>query len=219
MKSDPRWTHRFADAVNAMLPGRVLKAAIVFLLAVSTTLFMAPASWFPEWLFPRLTGLGAVACAAVVVILRVAFRLRPGLRLSRRRAAGHRRAVTRLQIGLAVAFVLAVLGSLGLYRVYGQGFAYDKALHFAVPVLVTYPFARVLRGRSGRSPARAAIIATLWVGLVALSWELVEWGSDGLLGTQSFGQDGRDIVEDTLIDLSLDVLGIAIGAVAAWRRG
>jgi len=219
VKSDPRWSHRLAEAVDAVLPGRVLKAAVGLLLALAATLLLAPPSLFPEWLFPRLTGLGALGGATMVVILRLVFPMRARLRASARRAAGDRRAVTRLQVALAVAFALALLGSLGLYRLYRQGFAYDKAVHLIVPVLVTYPFARVLRGRKGRTPARAATIAALVVGLAALTWELVEWSSDGLLGTRAFGQDGEDILVDTLLDLSLDILGIATGAVAAWRQG
>jgi hypothetical protein len=199
------------------LPGRLVPALVAFLLVVGVALLLANRSALPAWLFPGLTGVGALACATAVVAFGVIFRERPGM--SRERAAKHRNARARFQAIAASAMVLSLLGTLGLYRLHAVGFDYDKALHFIVPALGTHGLARFLK-RHGRCTAMASTwMAVGILAFIAVTWELSEFASDLLLGTKAFGEGGETLVLDTALDLALGAGGIAFGAISArWNR-
>jgi len=181
---------------------------------VGCVLLLADRSWYPPWFFPKLTGLGALVHAASVIAVRFVFREREQMSPERRKA--HRRALRRLQLELAIALLACLMGSLGLYRLHRLGVPYDKILHFVVPALLTHGLARVLRGRRRRTLRSAALRACAILGIAAVAWELTEFIGDALLGTSAFGQEGKNILMDTSVDLLLGAAGILLGAAATW---
>jgi hypothetical protein len=127
-------------------------------------------------------------------------------------------------LGFVVAMVFTGWGeALGLYDAYGW---YDRVVHFWVPALgapvVYIALARAEVLPDPRAPSRGlrryAGIATVTFALglaIGALWEIVEWGSDGMLGSNL--SEGND---DTVGDLIADTLGSALGAaqLVAWTR-
>ncbi|MDP9400035.1 MAG: DUF2238 domain-containing protein [Actinomycetota bacterium] len=127
-----------------------------------------------------------------------------------------------------LAFVLALVftgwgEALGLYDRYGW---YDRVVHFWVPALsapVAYlALARVEVLPDPRAPSHgvrryaAIAVVTFALGLaVGALWEIVEWSSDLLLGS-NLSEDN----EDTVGDLIADALGSLLGAalLVVWTR-
>jgi hypothetical protein len=126
-------------------------------------------------------------------------------------------------LGFTIAMILTGWGeALGLYDAWKP---YDNVVHFVVPMLcsqVAYiGLARleVLRDmRDEVAPHRYLGIFTITFALgVAIGgiWEIFEWASDGLFGSNlSMGND------DTVGDLVSDTLGAAAGGLllVAWTR-
>jgi len=126
-------------------------------------------------------------------------------------------------LGFTVAMILTGWGeALGLYDAWKP---YDNVVHFVVPMLcsqVAYiALARIEVLPDMREefvPRRYAGIFTVTFALgVAIGgvWEIFEWASDGLLGSNlSMGND------DTVGDLISDTLGAATGGalLVAWTK-
>jgi hypothetical protein len=118
-----------------------------------------------------------------------------------------------------LAFVVAMVftgwgEALGLYDAISW---YDNLVHFCVPML-TAPVAYIALARldvlpdpRDDTPVKRELgifVVTLSLGLaIGAVWEIIEWSSDGLLGSQlSLGND------DTVGDLVADGLGSLVGA-------
>lgn len=114
-----------------------------------------------------------------------------------------------------VAMVFTGWGeALGLYDAVPW---YDNLVHFCVPML-TAPVAYIALARlevlpdpRDDTPVKRELgifVVTLALGLaIGAVWEIIEWSSDGLLGSQlSLGND------DTVGDLIADALGSLVGA-------
>ncbi len=113
--------------------------------------------------------------------------------------------------------------ALGLYDTYAW---YDRVVHFCVPAL-TAPVAYLALARVEVLPdprqdlhglrrylGIAVVTFALGVAVGGL-WEIAEWSSDGLLGSNL--SEGND---DTVGDLIADSLGSLLGAggIVAWTR-
>ena len=186
--------------------GLLARWAFFALLAIGVVLLVTPRSVFPEWLFPRLTALGCLIYAGVLVGLPLVFRADD-------KKPGQRQCLARLQRFMAAGFLLAMGGTLGLYELHAAGFDYDKVLHYVVPVLGTIGLMQFVHAWHGvtRRIARARAVALVLAGMFL--WELLELGSDLVFGTKAFGQQGKDLFADTSFDLLLGVAGIATGAL------
>jgi hypothetical protein len=92
---------------------------------------------------------------------------------------------------------------------------HDIAGHFILTTAVT-PLLAVAIARFWRlsrcSIRRIAALAGLAAGGLAIGWELLEWTSDTLVGT-----DMSLSATDTMYDLSSSLIGAATGAVIATR--
>jgi len=117
-----------------------------------------------------------------------------------------RRSLTVVGLGVACIVWLVVLGVLGAP---GPGSA---AAHAIAGALLGWALADgILRAPGVRAEARrvlmAAVLATLVVGAI---WELWEWATDELTGTNLSGG-----ISDTIVDLIADGTGALAGAAVA----
>jgi hypothetical protein len=110
-------------------------------------------------------------------------------------------------------FVLHVMGhALGFYASFGW---YDKALHFAEPLvatLVLYALSQATRWLwqwTRVTPLEVAIYCFSMVVTMGALWEITEFGMDQLFHTQE--QNGNT---DTMLDLVMDATGALLGAIA-----
>jgi hypothetical protein len=203
--------------VKDLLPRPELRLAFAGFLTLGVALLVAPRAWSPAWFFPRLTGAGAFGYALLLLLPRAVYATED--RPAPRDASRARRALTGVQLALAASSLLALGGSLGLFRLHRVGIPYDKLMHLAVPMLMTIVLSRFIRRwytvRIRTSLASAAAI----VGVTMIAWELTEYASDALFGTSAFGVEGRHVALDTTLDLGLGVVGMALGAalVKDWR--
>ena len=120
-----------------------------------------------------------------------------------------RRSVTVVGLGVAGIVWLVLLG------VIGQPGVGSAIAHAIAGALLGWALADgILRAPGARAGARrvlmAAVLATLVVGAV---WELWEWATDELTGTDLTGGIG-----DTIADLIADGAGAVAGAALAVSR-
>lgn len=119
---------------------------------------------------------------------------------------------------LLVLLALAVQGVTEASGAYDAVAWIDRVVHFVVPLLgsgVLYvALARLdvlpdLRDRTGPRHVLGIAIVTFSLGAaLGAVWELVEWSSDGL-----FGSELQESNEDTVGDLAMDCLGALGGAL------
>ena len=200
----------------AILKNNPALATVVplFLLA-GIFLVVTPPEWYPAWFFSRLTGVGALLYALLILMPDLLFRIDPEADME----VQHRkvRSRARLQNYLALGCLLGITGTLGLYRF---NFPFDKINHFLFPLLATIALSRFIY-RWWDIPLRRALIITVCLVLFAAGvWELLEYSSDRIFGTVAFGQLGLNIFIDTAMDSLLDIAGIYIGVwlVRSRRR-
>jgi hypothetical protein len=120
-----------------------------------------------------------------------------------------RRSVTVVGLGVAGIVWLVVLG------VIGQPGVGSAIAHAIAGALLGWALAdAILRTPGARAGARrvlmAVVLATLVVGVV---WELWEWTTDALTGTDLTGG-----IADTIADLVADVAGATAGGALAVSR-
>jgi|GEM_PF-2359464 len=198
---------------KVLLRNRFLQFVVPFFAISGLFFVVTPESWYPEWFFPRLTGLGGMIYATVLLGSNLVFPIDRNsdlLTLERKH-----RSLTRLQNYFAISLLLTYGGTLGLYH----WAPYDMIAHFAFPFLAMIALSRFIY-RWWDIPLRTAIIRTiLIVAGASLLWELTEYTSDHLLGTNSFGDEGgRNAFKDTAIDSSLDAAGIILGFILVKIR-
>ncbi|MEK7583530.1 MAG: hypothetical protein AAB483_03985 [Patescibacteria group bacterium] len=110
------------------------------------------------------------------------------------------RVPARLKTPLAIILLLNASGDLGLYQLYKYGFEYDKVIHLASPLIATLALARFWN-------LRRAVIIVLVCGI---AWELFEFLVDRYFKTRIFGVYHLFIWRDTILDMVLDGMGVAI---------
>ena len=120
-----------------------------------------------------------------------------------------RRSLTVVGLGVAGIVWLVLLG------VIGQPGIRSAIAHAIAGALLGWALAdAILRTPGARADARrvltAAVLATLVVGVI---WELWEWATDALTGTDLTGGIG-----DTIADLIADGAGAVAGAALAVAR-
>ncbi len=112
---------------------------------------------------------------------------------------------------IASALILNGFGSLGLFKLYTLGFEYDKLAHFIVPLIFTVNFAGILNKLRGLTFNQSLIAVSISIFLLGLLWEIFEFSSDILFGTETFGIYGKEMFRDTIQDILANALGILAG--------
>ena len=189
------------------------KFAIYFFIVIGTVFLLSPPDLYPKWFFPRLTGIGALFCATVLIALAAFFRINPESDLATLNRK--HRALRRLQTYTALVFILGITGTLGLYQL---EIPYDKFLHLFQPFFITIALSRFLYRWKEMPLDRAIAITMVVVLLLSAGWELLEFTSDQIFGTQALGLRGKEIFTDTIFNASLDLLGTLMGVAAVYLR-
>jgi hypothetical protein len=198
---------------NALLRNAFFQFIIPLFALSGLFLMVTPASWYPAWFFPRMTGIGGLIYAAALLGSNFLF---PINRNDDVHTLEHKhRALTRLQNYFAVGLLLSYIGTLGLYQIDSP---YDKFLHFFFPFLAVIALSRFIL-HWWNIPLPIAIKRTvILVATGSLVWEGMEYISDIIFDTTAFGDNTGSVVLDTLLDGSLDTLGIVLGVLAVKLR-
>jgi len=127
------------------------------------------------------------------------------------RRYGYRRLAAIIELLLTLSLVFNGIGSLGFYVTTVH---YDDFVHLLTPATVTWGFGIWITARIALRDQIVALPRQVWkvviIGLaLAFVWEPVEFLTDMLLGTNTFGQDGQQF--DTYYDLIMGVLGVCVG--------
>jgi hypothetical protein len=98
-----------------------------------------------------------------------------------------------------------------LFKLYAIGFEYDKLVHFIVPLIFIVNFVGIFSKWRGLTFSQSLIAVSVSIFLFGLFWEIFEFSSDMLFGTETFGIYGKEAFRDTIQDISANVLGILAG--------
>jgi len=197
----------------SLLHNLLLKIVIPFFIASGIFLLVTPNSWYLDWFFPRLTGVGALFDATIILAPFLIFRIDRSS--TPEVITRQRRSRTRLQNYIAICALLGFAGTLGLFQL---NFSYDKLIHFVIHFLFAIALSRFIYRWKDVSLERAIGITIFFLLATGTLWELLEFASDNIFGTAAFGIHGQQIFIDTVFDGALDVFGIITGIVAVKLR-
>lgn len=177
---------------------------LFFLVGVGT--FLVPRNWLPGTIsHPAFYGFLLVISAVLVYA--------PPFIIKNKQTERKQRLVRNMQSAIAFSLILNNAGEFGLYKLYQDGFQYDKFCHFLVPMLLAFLLAESLRAWEHLSFKKIAWITMAIVMASGIAWELFEYGSDLFFHTQEWGVYGHDVIADTAGDVFCDILGGVAGIV------
>ncbi|PIV31881.1 hypothetical protein COS33_00830 [Candidatus Wolfebacteria bacterium CG02_land_8_20_14_3_00_37_12] len=78
------------------------------------------------------------------------------------------------------------------------GFEYDKLVHFIVPLIFIVNFVSVFGKWRGLIFSQSLIAISISIFLFGLFWEIFEFSSDMLFGTETFGIYSKKAFRDTI---------------------
>ncbi len=178
---------------------KFINFSIIVFIVIGIILLLGKKDWFPEFYNPVYMGLFAFISAFLLHSSpKIFYKL-------------NQIDSEKLQLTVASALLLNGIGSLGLFKLYVVGFEYDKLVHFIVPLIFTVNFAGIFNKWHGLVFGRSLIMAAVAIFLLGLFWEIFEFSSDVLFGTETFGIYGKEALRDTIQDISANVLGILAG--------
>jgi hypothetical protein len=192
----------------SILQNKPLLISFILLISASIFFIATPQSLYPD-LFPALvTGLGGLAAAAAMLLLPHFF-LRIPRQTSLARAAAKRHSLIRLEQCLMFGLLLNMIGVFGLFS---PDNPYDKFVHLFLQFMLVIAIASFIQSWLNVSESKAVGLAAMIMLSAIIGWEALEWASDLIFKTTSWGQSGQNAVVDTALDLAAGVLGIGIGA-------
>lgn len=175
-------------------------SAMIFALAGSL-LIAGNRDWFPAFYNPLYMGIAAYASMMAILSLPIIF-------CTKESDPAKESAVTGLQVALTFILITNGLGALGLYKLYEYGFQYDKLVHFANAFVATAASVWFLHAWYGVSRKKALSWMILFIFFCGIGWEVFEFLSDTLFGTQTLGEYGQYVLQDTVWDVISNTLGI-----------
>jgi len=178
------------------------KSVIAVYILAAAILFLGSAGLFPDFYQPKLMASLALVSALIVALPRLVFRPE---------TSREKKIVERMQIIIAVGLIINGIGGLGLYKTSLITIPYDKLAHFVTPFIFTVGLAYFLRDWYRKKIKDAFLYAALIVFVGGFVWEVAEGYSDNFFGTALLGGGTGNIVEDTVLDLAMNVLGVAAG--------
>lgn len=110
-------------------------------------------------------------------------------------------ALLLLELGWMIILVLNALGAVWFYNTTEY---YDMMLHLITPMIGGCMIAVLVSAHQlhyGAYKMRSSIGTTLFLtGLIVVLWEVYEYSTDALLGTNMYGQQGESL--DTILDIA-----------------
>ncbi len=183
---------------------KFIKLTVVIYIAVGFFLIFGKTSWFPEFYNPRF--MGGLAFVSVLLMLAPHF-------VFNSNGEQRQQSVFLLQKVVTVTMILNGLGGLGLYQLYRFGFEYDKLMHFVGPMLFTVSASYLLHSWYATDIKKSLGAAVIIVMLFGIGWEFFELFADLWFGTETLGQYGQGIPEDTVVDIIMNSFGTLSGAL------
>lgn len=193
-----------------MLGNRFLKFSFWAFVLGGLVLFFSNPAWFPDFYDTKYFGVSALLYALVIILPALVWRI--DNKTEKSIANKKTKALARLQSALAVALWLGVIGSLGLFRLYKFGFEYDKLAHFLSSSVISIALIYFLFNWYELRFKESVFFGVILVVAGGFLWEFIEFSSDFLFNTNSFGIYGEDIFRDSLWDIISDILGAVFGA-------
>ncbi|MDD5083904.1 MAG: DUF2238 domain-containing protein [Candidatus Moranbacteria bacterium] len=178
-------------------------AGVTFIV-LGIVLLRVPQEWFPD--FYRASYIGVIALLSSVLIYL------PSLMLTQD-TPKKRELVLQSRSVIAFSLSINLLGELGLFQLYRFGFEYDKFAHFIVCMAFTVILCEALIEWKHCHSKQAIIVAVLIIVGSGILWEVVEFSSDVLFGTQEWGVYGKYTVPDTIKDILFNIVGIISGII------
>ena len=184
-----------------MTKSKLLRAFIWIFLIAGAILIIGEKKWFPDFYDPKLFGIGSLVSAFIIILPALIFHSSEQKK---------KESLINLQLILSISLALNGLGSLGLFQLYKVGFEFDKLVHFTVAFIATIALSYFLFNWYNLDFKKSIILSALLLIFAGLIWELLEFTTDLILGTKTFGIYGMDAERDTILDLVFDVLGAAL---------
>jgi len=180
----------------------LVNASIIIYIVAGLLLFVLPGDILPA--FYNQTLMGSLAFVSGVLIYL------PGV-LFRSKDENKNRALTSMQIVIAISLFINGAGGLGLYKLYQYGIPYDKFTHFVTPLLFVIGLFNFIKNRFSKSEKTAILISAGLVLLGAVLWEFLEALSDKAIGTNLLGGGTGGVFWDTFWDTVMNILGVGVG--------
>ncbi len=158
--------------------------------------------WFPDFYFPLFMGGISFISAFVVILPKIILKPANDEEL---------KITANLQLAIAICLLMNGAGGLGLFKLYLIGFEYDKVVHFVVSLVLFLSISEFIHRWRNVNLKKSIIISALLVFGAGISWEILEFLSDLLLKSKSFGIYGSQIEADTIKDVIANALGILAG--------
>lgn len=188
---------------------RFLKITFFGLLGLSVFLFFTPADWYPAWFKPRVTAVGNLLILSAVLIPDMLLPFTNTMTV--RDIEVRYQTLLRLSKFMAIGVLLNLIGVLGLFEL--VHLQYDKVIHFIFPYLLFISLVPFLQAWFSLPLRKTVSLACLIVVICIIGWEILEYASDRLLGTNAFGQRGEHVAVDTALDVGFGILGITAGLI------
>lgn len=188
---------------------KFINLSLALMIIAGLVLLFGKSDWFPSFYLPKFMGFISFASALLIILPKIIFR-----------SLGEKKkeALIKFQFYIALALILNGLGSLGLFQLYRYGLPYDKMLHFIIPLMATIWLTNFICAWWDWEFKKAIVTAAILIMIGGISWEILEYLSDLLLKTKSFGIYGEYINKDTIMDVLFNAAGIITGVIILLNR-
>jgi len=190
-----------------MARNRLLLYAAIPIILYSLFLLVTPVSWYPVTLGPKVVGSSSLICMLALLSMNFIFKNREADPRLKHEKEG---SFLRLQNYFLMAFLLGLLGTVNDFPVDWQT---DKMVHFMTGLLGTMALGQFIHIWYRVPLKRSLVTATMIVLCAGIVWEGMEYTSDRLFGTLSWGQYDQNVAVDTGFDITSNILGIT---AAVW---
>jgi len=188
---------------------KFINASITIYAAAGILLFTLPREFFPSFYQPVIMGSLALTSGLLIILPRLFFR--SGIERKKK-------ALVWLQGSITLSLLINGAGGLGLYELYQYGIPYDKFAHFMTPLIFVIGLFHFVREWFDRNTFTSLVVSSVVVLLGGVFWEFLESFSDRVIGTSLFGGGTGGAFIDTVLDLSMNVLGVLVGILIIKRR-
>jgi len=187
----------------------LVNTSIAIYIVVGFILFVLPSETFPAFYNPILMGSLALVSGILIYLPGVIFRTKDHTK---------GKALTLMQLVVAVSLLINGAGGLGLYKLYQYGIPYDKFTHFLTPLIFVVGLFYFIKNWFAKSDKTAIITSTILVLLGGVVWEFLEAFSDRAIGTSLLGGGTGGAFWDTFWDTTMNIIGVGVGIVIIRQR-